>query len=290
MGDAEETKEEIVTDELPALTPTQVAMQRIRWEVKPVPVPEGCIAVQIPKLENEGYYIAKLDAECKSCGGDGRNHEPATPGDEIRLNYCKTCILAPVDLFTKEYNRRVREARDAADAEARAERADTNLAQRLNEAHLRVVELEKQRDDVLGRNKLDAEQTKTIIEACRASEPVLKELESTYVAEFAPAAKGFTGEVKEARKWYDAERRKLDAELDSKLMEIEGRRLAFAGEYAKRGKSIVDQQEENTRQLREAEEKLKYYEAGPGKIAARFEERLKKPRETLARLKKRYES
>ena len=262
---------------------------KVIYRTRPAPTPEGKIAVMLRSFRN-GYFLVDKNPECKGCGGDGLDKRKDASTKASEIPYCPACVLIEIQHFGKVWEGKLAEKSAAIEEEERAERTDKKLEKRLGEARAKVEELEKAKADAIGQNALDTTATKETIEALKRNAVHIEQIRTEHGDAFKKAAKVFESWSEKARADFDEATKAARATLDDKLANVKRERERYGAEHGERLGTLDSDAETNTRELAKAEEELQRYEAGPAKIAKRWDEKIEPAKKTLERLERQWKS
>jgi hypothetical protein len=262
---------------------------KVKYMTRPAPTPDGKIAVMLKSFRN-GYFLVDKNPSCKGCGGDGLDKRKDASTKLSEIPYCPACVISEIQHFGQIWEGKLAEKSAVIDAEERAERTDKKLEKRLTDARERVAELEKAKTDALGQNVLDTTATKAAIEALKEEVTRFDEYRKEYARRLSDAVKTFNGEQQEAQAVYDEKTKVAREELEMELARIKRERTNYVAQHSECVAKIDIDAVKNTQEQAKAIEALARYEAGPAKIAKRWDEKLEPARKTLERLERQWKS
>jgi molecular chaperone DnaK (HSP70) len=262
---------------------------KVIYRTRPAPTPDGKIAVMLRTFRN-GYFLVDKNPECKGCGGEGLDKRKDASTKISEIPYCPACVLIEIQHFGRVWEGKLAEKELKIEQEEREERSDKKLESRLLAAREKVAELEKTKADALGQNVLDVEATKKTIEAFKNHAEEISNLRKEQAEALKAAMKSFEAWTEKAREVFDEATKAARATLDEKLANIKRERDRFVFEHGARLASYDADASSNTSKRVRAEEDLARYEAGPAKIARRWDEKIEPAQKTLERLERQWKS
>lgn len=262
---------------------------RVQYMTRPAPTPEGKIAVMLRAFRN-GYFLVDKNPECKGCGGDGLDKRKDASTHVSEIPYCPACVITEVQHFGKIWEGKLAEKREQSDAEERDERTDKALEKRLAEARAKVTELEHGKQEALGQNKIDAEAAKARIEELKAFSDRCGEQHEEQKTILKNRNREHAGMEEHARAVHAERTREANAELASSLSRIKQHRDEALAKHGEVVNKIAADYDASARERTKVEEELRRYEAGPAKIAKRWDEKIEPARKTLERLERRWKA
>lgn len=262
---------------------------KVKYLTRPAPTPDGKIAVMLRSFRN-GYFLVDKNPDCKGCGGDGLDKRKDAPTKISEIPYCPACVIIEIQHFGKVWEGKLAEKEEAQAQEERAERSDKKLEKRLADARAKVAELEKGKADALGQNVLDVQTTKEEIEGYVEAAAKLHEQGAEVERLHKDMIASFDRSVVIARGVCEQKIRAANEELEASLQAIKKQRDADTAENAKAQSEIKEELTTLERARRVAEESLVRYEAGPAKIAKRWDEKIEPAKKTLERLERQWKS
>jgi len=287
-----------ISDELAAVMQQMVVasgtvffteVPRVKYMTRPAPTPDGYVAVML-RAFRYGYFLVEKNPECKGCGGDGLDKRTDASTKLSEIPYCPACVHTEIQHFGRVWEAKLADKAAVEEAEERAERTDKKLEKRLAGARARVEELEQGKSDALGQNKLDVEATKAEIEKLTAFAARLKADEEQNDQHLRQAMKIYDKSAADAREHCEQKIREANAVLQSELAEIKKSRDQYMQDHGRIVETASTATTTNLRMRRDAEEALARYEAGPAKIAKRWDEKIEPAKRTLERLERQYKA
>jgi hypothetical protein len=254
---------------------------RVRFVTRPAPTPEGMIAVMLHAIPT-GYFLVDKDPNCQDCGGDGLDKRPDAPTVASITPYCPTCVHPAIEHFGRVWEERL--------AEESAEAGDKNLEKRLMAARARVAELMASKDAALGQNVLDVAATKARIEELKAKQDQYGAEDEEYKRRLREATKEYDQAISDARAQHAEETRAANERLAATTASVKVLRDNYVAGHGKALQELADESHATARERTKAEEELRRYEAGPAKIAKRWDEKIEPARKTLERLERQWRS